>query len=107
MRPRSHNREGWTGALRRSAVWLAVVLTLMLVVLAASPAAHEWLHGDADQADHVCAITLFAHGLAPLVVAVAVVAAVWRFLRVLASRRDIFVQAPEFAHLPGRAPPQG
>jgi len=41
---------------------LLVALVLLLNALAASPALHELIHKDAGQADHECAITLFAHG---------------------------------------------
>ena len=41
---------------------LLVALVLLLNALAAAPALHELIHPDADQADHSCAITLFAHG---------------------------------------------
>ena len=43
-----------------SAVLLAHLLALL--VLAASPRLHQWLHGDADEADHDCAAVLFSHG---------------------------------------------
>lgn len=35
---------------------------LLICAAAASPALHEWMHEDADHADHDCAITLFASG---------------------------------------------
>ena len=39
-----------------------MALLLILNVMAAVPALHELVHRDADQADHQCAVTLFAHG---------------------------------------------
>lgn len=49
------------------------VLVWALGLLAASPELHAALHHDADQADHVCAVTLFSHGtenpVPPLVIA--------------------------------------
>ena len=41
---------------------LLVALVLLLNALAASPALHELIHKDADQASHSCVVTLFAHG---------------------------------------------
>jgi len=41
---------------------LLMALLLILNVMAAVPALHELVHRDADQADHQCAVTLFAHG---------------------------------------------
>jgi len=41
---------------------LLVALVLLLNALAASPALHELIHKDADQAGHSCVVTLFAHG---------------------------------------------
>jgi hypothetical protein len=42
----------------------AVVLASYLLVLAmaASPALHQWLHDDADEADHHCAAVTAIHG---------------------------------------------
>jgi hypothetical protein len=42
-----------------------VALLLVLSVLAADPGAHHWLHPDSDQAEHTCAVVIFAHGLTP------------------------------------------
>ena len=39
-----------------------VALVLALAAAAASPQLHAWLHPDAGQADHECAITLYLHG---------------------------------------------
>jgi hypothetical protein len=41
---------------------LSILLVLVLNLLAASAALHEWLHADAGKTDHECAVTLFAHG---------------------------------------------
>jgi hypothetical protein len=41
---------------------LLIALVLLLNAMAAVPALHEWVHRDADQAGHQCAVTLFAHG---------------------------------------------
>jgi len=41
---------------------LLIAFVLLLNMLAASPSLHEWFHTDAGQAEHQCAVTLFAHG---------------------------------------------
>jgi hypothetical protein len=41
---------------------LLVGLVLLLNAMAACPALHELIHKDADEADHHCAVTMFAHG---------------------------------------------
>jgi len=46
----------WTAVLCALAVW-------MLGLLAVSPQLHTSLHSDADHVDHVCAVTLFSHGV--------------------------------------------
>ncbi len=52
-------------------------LVMLLAILAASPALHEWLHHDAGDADHECAVTLFQHGADAVVAAITVAAVVW------------------------------
>jgi len=48
---------------QRALVAYAIIAHLLLIcAAAASPALHEWMHPDADCADHDCAITLFASG---------------------------------------------
>jgi len=41
---------------------LLIGLVLLLNAMASAPALHELIHHDASQADHQCAVTLFAHG---------------------------------------------
>ena len=41
---------------------LLVGLVLLLNAMAACPALHELIHKDADEHDHHCAVTMFAHG---------------------------------------------
>ncbi len=85
---------------------LGVGLVLVLSVLAASPRLHEWLHPDADQPGHVCAITLFHHGVVRASVPVVLTAAAVRWV----TRRDVLPPAPDlvaprYRLIPGRAPP--
>jgi len=76
-----------------------------LNAMAASPQLHEFFHPDAGQAEHHCAVTLFAHGqidsaavdLSPLVVGAPVPPA---------ASREISIFAPAIENLPaGRGPP--
>ncbi len=76
------------------AVCLAVVVALSL--LATSPSLHRLIHKEADDSDHECAVTLFAHGqilhcLPELITALVVFAFVWQ------------VDLMESVVLPGRA----
>ena len=49
--------------LGRSAVAVTQVLLLWLqLAMAASETLHKFIHADADQPGHECAVTLFAHG---------------------------------------------
>ena len=49
--------------LGRSAVAVTLVLLLWLqLAMAASETLHKFIHADADQPGHECAVTLFAHG---------------------------------------------
>lgn len=41
---------------------LSIFLVLLLNLLAAVPSLHELIHHDAGEADHQCAVTMFAHG---------------------------------------------
>ena len=41
---------------------LLLVHVLAVLALAASPSLHHWLHADADDDDHDCAVMLFVHG---------------------------------------------
>jgi len=84
----------------------AAVLVLTLSVLAASPQLHEWLHPDAGQPEHECAITLFHHGVtqpvAGIVLAVMPLLLVARAALVPAGPDLV---APRYRLSPGRAPP--
>lgn len=51
------------GVLQRTLAGFLSATILLLTVLAVSPGAHVRLHADAADADHACAITLFAHGI--------------------------------------------
>jgi hypothetical protein len=83
-----------------------VGLILILGILAAWPEAHHWLHHDCDDADHECAVVVFAHGLtllgdgeAPVAIFLFVVAVL-----IAAYGRPDF-REPSYALLPERGPP--
>ncbi|HVU24919.1 MAG TPA: hypothetical protein VHE13_12410 [Opitutus sp.] len=95
---------GW---LRRLVAGASVALLLLLAVAAASPAIHQWLHGDsAPEAGDSCAVVLFATGVTVAAAAIAVVlaGAAWRVERVREAA-EIFVAAPRYLRLPERGPP--
>lgn len=93
----------------RRGVALALLLAVMLVVaMAASPRLHEWLHHDADHADHECAVTLFASGSAADQVAAPQVLAevdlVWVETLRMEVAREVFLARVE-GRIRERAPP--
>ena len=83
-----------------------VALVALLAILAASPALHEWLHKDAGDADHECAVTLFLHGLEDAAAAVTAVAVIWK----VAASGILMPVGPDLDRRrdwlpPGNAPP--
>jgi hypothetical protein len=48
----------------RSGAALCLGIFLLLQAMVAFPAFHAWIHHDANEAGHQCAVTLFTHGLA-------------------------------------------
>lgn len=94
-----------TEPLKRCGAMLLVAVVLLLGVLQVLPVAHECLHADAGSAEHECAVTLFAHGVDPVVANLVLAVVIWRLLARALESREVFVQAPAFVHLPGRAPP--
>jgi len=85
---------------------LLAALVLLLAVMAACPAVHEWFHHDAGHADHVCAVTLFAHGVTTAVAAVSLALVGWRLLGdASVAARELRLPAPSRRLPPGRAPP--
>ena len=78
-----------------------VALVLLLTVLAASPELHARLHGNASDADHECAITLYQHGVVAAAVEAALVTVAWIFL----TRAAITPQTGDFLRARYRLPP--
>jgi len=84
---------------------LLVCLVLLLDAMAACPQLHELIHKDADQADHDCAVTMFAHGK---VDSVSVEISTVTPSAAIAPTPQIVISvfAPAIENLPaGRAPP--
>jgi hypothetical protein len=80
-------------------------LVLLLDAMAANPGLHELIHKDANQADHQCAVTMFAHGQVDSVSVDVPVAAPQLFVVVLPSL-EFSIFSPAIDNLPaGRAPP--
>ncbi len=82
---------------------LALILTLSL--LASCPSLHKFVHKDADDAGHECAVTLFSHGqidASPAVVHMFCAPAHQIFIP---SRPCIIFVSADVRLLPGRGPP--
>ena len=98
---------------------------LLLNVLAACPAAHEWIHGheehaahdatatgshhhDADKPDEDgCVVTLFAHGVITATVFAALIIALFRLVAVAVQPGEaLCLSAPPYLLPPLCGPPQ-
>lgn len=62
--------------LRRVLVALLLAHLLAVMSMASSPALHQWVHGDAHNSDHNCAVMLFTGGGAEAAVVIVLVVAV-------------------------------
>ena len=83
-----------------------VALVLMLSVLAASPTLHAWLHKNAGQADHECAITLYQQGVAAAGLGITLMAVALVVLaRGAAAPADLRLAPLRYWLPPGLAPP--
>lgn len=114
----SPRRASLSSFPRNALVALCTLLVIALAILAASPAAHRWLHAGsphadhghpaatADRAEHDCPVTLFAHGV-PVPAPPAVLEPQPCVLEVLpsAARTEQLWLAPRYLHQPERAPP--
>ncbi|AOS43834.1 hypothetical protein Verru16b_00892 [Lacunisphaera limnophila] len=108
---------------RRIIAGVGAGLVLLLTVAAASPAVHVWLHGHAGDETHACehhhtdeapaaaeeagcAVTLFCHGVLPLVVWRLPVVEQPTFATVPGGLSETFRAArPRYRHVPSHAPP--
>ena len=106
FRPVMHRRH-FVDLLRRVSAASGAALVLALVVFAASPELHGWLHtGDSDSGEHSCAVTLFAGGVSlPLgTVAVAAPNTAWHE-RPAAAVTEVFLVLSRYLRQPERGPP--
>ena len=84
---------------------LLVALVLLLDAMAACPSLHELIHHDANNPDHECAVTMFAHGKVESAVIEVTIVAPQASIAVPLSV-EISVFSPAIENLPaGRAPP--
>jgi hypothetical protein len=105
--------------LTRITAVLGVALVLLLNLLAASPTLHAWAHAEdtavehatpghepAGGADHECAVTLFAHGVAALLVFLLLMLVRPLARSMVLRPRDWFVATrPAYWLVPSHAPP--
>jgi hypothetical protein len=110
--------------LTRFTAGAGVALVLLLNVLAASPEAHEWIHGHEEHAAHGasttgahphdtdnpdddgCVVTLFAHGVVTATVFAALIVALFRLVAVTAPPGEaLCLPAPHYLLPPLCGPP--
>ena len=99
--------------LFRLTAFLAVLCVLALGIFAASPVLHAKLHqtdvshaGPVNDADHVCAVTLFANGLLALALfCLLLLLAPLARDSVVRARDEIAAVEPRYRLLPAQAPP--
>jgi hypothetical protein len=92
---------------RKASAAMLCAMVLFLAALAASPSLHQWLHHDANEADHECAVTLFAHGQVNATTIVPVMAAVAAlFGGVVLLAQTFELASADYRFSPSRAPPR-
>ncbi len=85
---------------------MGIALVLALSLLCVSPFLHRLIHHDADDANHECAVTLFAHAqvlLLPKAILLAV--AILGFAGFISLPRIALLPARPCQLPPGRGPP--
>jgi hypothetical protein len=94
-----------TTVAQKAVSLLCLTLFLFLQAAAAVPGFHQYLHHDADQADHQCAVTLLSQGNLQIASNVTPIVLPASFV-VLVPLRPATVQVVVDQQLPpGRAPP--
>ena len=95
------------GRLMRAVAFGLAATVVVLATLATSPVAHAWLHADAHDRDHVCAVTLYAQGTTVPLTMVSVPTVAWRQADIAAPTGETSVPAAPGHRLPpGCGPPQ-
>jgi hypothetical protein len=93
--------------LRKTSAVLLCGMVLFVSALSASASLHKWLHHDADDPDHECAITLFAHGnFSATVVAITAAVPGALFGGVLLLAQTFVPSSADYRFSPSRAPPR-
>ena len=89
--------------------WISGALIFVVLfcgLLAANPALHRLIHPDADNDDHQCAITMFAHGKVDVSDGnPALIVPIPHVFPIVVAFSDVLIVSREFLLLPGRAPP--
>ena len=92
--------------LGRSAVAVSLVLLLWLqLAMAASETLHKFIHTDADQPGHECAVTLFAHGQVETTTVDVPVLPPVTGVEITPRQFPLVFSAPSQLLPPGRGPP--
>jgi hypothetical protein len=103
----SANAHRPVGRFIQAVALLLVVMVLVLATLATSPVAHAWLHADAHDSHHVCAVTLYAQGTTVPLTVVSVPSIAWRQVAVTAPAGETSARtAPSYLLPPGCGPPR-
>ena len=103
---KSRQRFGVRPVARFAVTGIVALMILFLGLGAASPAIHKWIHRDANQPGHECAITQFQRQqflFSGVAIAVVIVAA--SFSVALSLATGVLLPQVSFQLPPGRAPP--
>jgi hypothetical protein len=88
---------------RHAALWLAVFL--LLEAMEIFPALHLFIHSDAGDPDHECAVTLFTHGQVHGADAAVPILRPEPVVVFSQSRPEVLFVSTDVRLLPGRGPP--
>ena len=103
----SANLYRLSARLGRAVALLLAVMMLGLAILTTSPVAHAWLHADAHDSNHACAVTLYAQGTTVPLAVVSVPLVVWQLVDIAVPRGETSVRpAPSYLLPPGCGPPR-
>ncbi len=122
MTTHRHSRNPLPAAPWRALAGLLAVLVVGLGLASASPQAHAWMHGgeahaheacahpapdapDAQHADHVCAVVLFAQGIELPLDAVFLAQPSAGLTTVLLAPDALYLAQPRYLRQPERGPP--
>jgi hypothetical protein len=92
-------------AVKSGGAVLCLGVLLLVQTMAAAPAFHAWVHHDANDPNHECAVTLFAHGQVHSPATGVEIAQAPAVLIVLEPARSIDFVSTDVRLLPSRGPP--